>query len=74
MLCVLQQLVWHRTQNPLGKTHHPNVSQTRLSLDSAEGLCESSGALFDEEMARLPAPFLGLPWGCSAAYFLLLVR
>lgn len=37
-VCALEQLVWHKVQQPLGKTHHLNVSQTRLSLDTAEGL------------------------------------
>lgn len=60
VLCVLQQLVWHRTQNPLGKTHHPNVSQTRLSLDSAEGL---RSPLEHSLMRRWHSSLL-LFWGC----------
>lgn len=62
---------WFGTEarTPLVK-HITNVSQTRLSLDSAKGLGESSGATFDEEMALLSAAFLRLPWGRSAGYFL----
>lgn len=42
LLCVFKRLVWCKVQQPRGKTHQPNVSQSRLRLDAAQGLCETS--------------------------------
>lgn len=68
LLCVPERLVWHKAQQPQGKTHHPNVSQSRLSLNAAQGLYETSERIWsilwwgDGISSISPRP--SLPWGC----------
>lgn len=42
LLCVPERLSRRKFQQPRSKTHHPNVSQSSLSLYAAQGLCETS--------------------------------
>lgn len=40
--CVCLSAWCAKVQQSQGKTHHPNVSQCRLGLGAAQGVCETS--------------------------------